>query len=133
MTETTQELPQEQEEWVKQQYQSAMKYLAEKGIVTQQVAVEKSRYIAPLVSIWHMSDDNNKGYWVISGDVPCDHVSLESAPGPRDVLRHFALKWQLQADRLIKSADEQPQKFGKELIQKAESLYRLYEAEDLWQ
>ena len=96
MTEQASALTQEQETWVKQQYQTAVKYLAEKGIVTEKVAVEQSRYIAPEIAIWQFTSVDSQGYWVISGNLPCDHVHLESAPVAREALRHFALKWQLQ-------------------------------------
>ena len=65
--------------------------------------------------------------WVICGDVPTDHISSDVAATPRDVARHFALKWQLDATR-------QTEPSASELLSlKAEQLYSLTENEDVWQ
>lgn len=131
--ENQQELTQEQQqEWVRSHYQQALKYLAEKGILGVNVKADKSRYLIPAVAIWYIEDGSKQGYWVINGDVPADHVQIETAPDARESLRHFSMKWQLQAENLVKSEDEKQQEFGRMLIGRAEGLYQLFEKEELW-
>jgi hypothetical protein len=126
----TQEMTQEQ--WVKEKYQEALKYLADKGVIGTTVKTDECRHLGPYVAVWHISDTNNKSYWVINGDVPTDHVNIDVSKDARDVMRHFSLKWQMQAENLLAADDNSQQEFGKLLINKAENLYRLYEDASVW-
>ncbi|MFD2166807.1 DUF4826 family protein [Thalassotalea euphylliae] len=118
--------------WIREQHLAAIKYLAGKGIVDTQVKERLSRYVVPIVSVWHIEDKRQNGYWVISGNIPSDHVNVETAPEAREALRHFSLKWQLQADKLRSSNDEMQRKLGVSLEDKADALYRLFEDEVIW-
>ncbi|WP_371185215.1 DUF4826 family protein [Thalassotalea maritima] len=137
MTDTTQspQLTEEQRaEWVREQYQKATRYLAEKGVVTESVAPEDSRYIAPLVAVWRLQTMNKEKVWVISGDVPCDHISASAAADAREALRNFSMKWQLQAESIRQTAKEPAQmQYAHYLISRAEGLYQLFDDERLWQ
>jgi hypothetical protein len=121
-------------EWVREQFQKANKYLAEKGILTEQVAPAESRYLAPILAIWRLKVKGDADVWVISGDLPTDHIPLSTAESARDTLRHFAMKWQLQAENILNSGtqDKTQQEFGQLLIGRAEGLYQLYDKEELW-
>ena len=55
MTKAVQMTEEQQQQWIKEQYQSATKYLAEKGIVTNSVKVEDSRYLVPLLALWKLT------------------------------------------------------------------------------
>ena len=85
--------------------------------------------------------DKDKAFWVISGDIPTDHLELKQAATAREAAKHFALKWQLQAVRLAESQavgrhDEDPRVFAAastELTRKAEALYVLTEQDEHWQ
>ena len=66
-------------------------------------------------------------HWFIAGEVPLDFLPSANAPSPRDALRHFAMKWQLDAER----TDDEAEKA--ELIDLAESVYELAEDERFWQ
>ena len=120
-------------EWIKTQYQQATKYLATKGIITSVVSPENSRYLVPLVAVWLLTAQDGKKYWVINGDLPADHVQMDAAASAREALRHFSMKWQLQAENLIHSNDDKQKDFGNLLIGRAEGLYQIYEDEKLWQ
>jgi len=123
----------EQKQWVREQYQVATKYLAEKGLVTNSVKVEDSRYIVPVLAIWKLSLLNGESYWVLCGDLPTDHSRFEVAPNAREALKHFSLKWQMQAENLLKVESKEQNDFAKLLIGRAENLYSLCENEKLWQ
>ena len=47
-------------------------------------------------------------------------------------MSHFAMKWQLQADNLLQSDNEEQQNFAKLLIGRAEGLFNMSEKEELW-
>nr|WP_068546320.1 DUF4826 family protein [Thalassotalea crassostreae] len=119
------------QQWVREQYLNATKYLAEKGVVTQSVEVQTSRYLAPIFAVWKLKTIDNDAIWVISGDLPCDHIQAEAADTVRDSLRHFSMKWQLQAQNIAGTTTEQAQ-FAKFLVGRAEGLYQLFENENLW-
>lgn len=127
MTET------EQQQWVKAQYQVATKYLAEKGLVTQSVAVEDSRYLIPYFSVWKLKSLEGKTYWVICGDVTTDYMPGSVAESAREAVRHFSFKWQLQAENLMKEKTKEQQEFAQYLIGRAEGIYDLYKEDALWQ
>ncbi|WOH38333.1 DUF4826 family protein [Thalassotalea fonticola] len=123
----------QQTAWVKEQYQKATKYLAEKGLVTENVAPKDSRYLIPVVAVWKLNTLDKESVWVISGDLPCDHIPTSAAENVREALRNFSLKWQLQAQNIENNATDETQlNFAKLLIGKAEGLYQLCEKDELW-
>lgn len=123
----------QQSAWVREQYQKATKYLADKAIVTESVKVEESRYIVPLVAVWQLKTLDKNSLWVISGDLPCDHIPLSAADTVREAIRNFSMKWQLQAQNIQQSATDKTQlDFSNLLISRAEGLFQLCENDDLW-
>ncbi len=133
MTQKKQMSEAEQQQWIREQYQAATKYLAQKGMVSNSVAVEESRYLIPLFAVWKITLMDGKKYWVLSGDLPSDHSSVDVATNARDAVRHFSFKWQMQAENLLKADDKAQNDFAQLLIKRAEGLYKLYENETLWQ
>ena len=127
-------LPEEQQSaWVRDQYQKATKYLAEKGLVTENVAPKDSRYLVPIVAVWKLNTLSDGAVWVISGDLPCDHIATSAADSVREALRNFSMKWQLQAQNIENSATDKTQlDFAKLLVSRAEGLYQLFDDEKLW-
>jgi hypothetical protein len=121
--------------WVKQQFQRANKHLAEKGILFDTVVAEESRYIAPEVTVWKIKDTKKNFYWVISGNLPADAISVSVANSAREAIRHFSLSWQLKAQNIMSSAvvDNTQKEFATLLIEKAEMLYEVQENEEWWQ
>jgi len=130
VTKLTQE---QKQKWTRDQYQAATKYLAEKGVVTHSVQDAESRSLAPLFAIWKLTSIEGKSYWVLSGDLPKDHIGADMAPDAREAVRHFSLKWQMQAANLLKSDDEEQHTFANLLVVRAERLYELCEHDPLWQ
>jgi len=119
--------------WSREQYQAATKYLATKGIVTSSVMVEDCRYIAPLVAIWKLKLLDNRWIWAISGDLPCDHVAIEAGKTAKEVMLHFSMNWQLNAENIFSGNPNEEQKsFANILIAKAEMLYDLVNDDLLW-
>jgi hypothetical protein len=136
LTQQTNELTDEQRAaWVRTQFQKANEYLATKGIIPDNVAVSESRYLPPLVAIWKLNTRDAKSFWVISGDVPTDHMPLSAAPNAREAMRSFALHWQLKAEQIAQAgfSDKTQVDFANLLVNRAEGLYDLFDNEQLWQ
>lgn len=130
--------PQNQEqlaEWAKEQFQKANRHLADNGLLFQSVIAEESRYLAPLVAVWKINTNDNKQFWVISGDLPVDYVSANVAEDARGALKHFALKWQLQAENVRNQMgnDKTQLDYATLLEARAENLFELESNERLWQ
>ncbi len=91
--------------WVREQFQKANKFLAEKGVIPSKVVPAESRYLAPYVAMWKIESKqpSHKTYWVMSGDLPSDYVDVSVAATAREALRHFSLTWQLKAENLVQS------------------------------
>jgi hypothetical protein len=133
MTEAIQMTEEQHQHWIKKQYQLATKYLAEKGVITESVQVEDSRYFVPLLALWKLTSRDGNKFWVLCGDLPSDHNSVDVAPNAREALRHFSLKWQMQAEKLLQAKNETQNEFADSLISRADGLYKLYNDESLWQ
>lgn len=133
MTEQQAMTAEQQQAWIREQYLAATKYLADKGLVTESVADTESRYLVPVLAVWKINLLDKSTVWVISGDLPTDHVALNGDEEAREVIRHFSLKWQLQAENLLQSEDTEQHEFARLLIGRADGLYKLYEKEELWQ
>lgn len=125
----------ERQKWVRECFQECNKYLAQKGILTNKVLVDQSRYLAPLVALWKVKTQDGKQLWVITGQVPADHVAASVSSDPRELLRHFSLNWQMKAQSILNqgSADKVQNDFAHLLISRAEGLYKLFEDDKLWQ
>lgn len=130
--------PEQQEQatsdWVRTQFQKANQYLAEKGILPDNVAVSESRYLTPLMAIWKITAQDRKQYWVISGDLPTDHMALSAAKDAREAVRAFSLHWQLKAEQIMTSGaiDKTKKDFANLLVNRAHGLYDLFDKEELW-
>lgn len=133
MTQDVEMIEAEQQAWIKDQYQVATKYLADKGMITDSVKVEDSRYLIPVFAIWQLTLLNGERYWVLCGDLPTDHSRIDVAPNAREALKHFSLKWQMQAENLLKAESVEQNNFAKQLIDRADGLYQLCENKPLWQ
>ena len=65
--------------------------------------------------------------WFICGEVPLDYVPGENATTPREALRYFSMKWQLDAERATEKDHADA------LVEHAEAVYALTEDERFWQ
>tara|TARA_R110001592_G_scaffold1212_2_gene7140 strand:+ start:1501 stop:1932 length:432 start_codon:yes stop_codon:yes gene_type:complete len=132
MTQAQEITAEQQQQWIREQYQVATKYLATQGLVTQSVVVEESRYLIPLMSVWKLKVLDGSYFWVICGDLPSDHNTFDIAPNAREAVRHFSFKWQMQAENLLKTGEKEQEEFAKLLVGRAEGLYDMCQQETLW-
>lgn len=133
--EQIEQLEQARIEWVRTQFQKANEHLASKGIVPDNVAVTESRYMPPFFAVWKLNTKDKQAFWVISGDVPTDHMALAAAANAREAVRAFSLHWQLKAQQIIDAGitDKTQQDFANLLINRAQGLYEMFGQDDLWQ
>ncbi|MBY5991699.1 DUF4826 family protein [Ferrimonas balearica] len=124
----------QQAAWVREQFQKANKFMAEKGILPGKVIVKECRHLPPLVAIWKIEENGprKRQYWVLTGDLPTDLTPDGSAPDAREVVRHFALAWQLKAENLLRSDDTTQQELARLLIGRAEGLGKMHQDDRLW-
>ncbi|MCG9697018.1 DUF4826 family protein [Shewanella sp. Isolate11] len=123
--------------WIREHFQKANRFLAEKGVIPERVIAEESRYLAPFLAIWKLESKQPKSqtFWVMSGDLPTDYVDVSVAATARDAIRHFSMMWQLKAENLMKSGatqDPTQAKFAQLLVSRAESLFQIHNDEKLW-
>ncbi|MCV2883893.1 DUF4826 family protein [Aestuariibacter sp. AA17] len=133
--ETQQQMsPEEMSAWVREQFRKANKFLAEKGILFEAVSTDESRYLAPYVAIWKIKSIDGALFWVITGDVEPDIIPYETESNPRMALRHFSMRWQVEAENRKQAAggDHNAIASANALITRAEGLYSLSSAEHLW-
>lgn len=132
---TQQQIEQACAEWVRAQFQKANEYLAGKGIVPDNVAASESRYLPPYMAVWKLNTKDKQSYWVISGDLPTDHLAFSAAPNARDAVRAFSMHWQLKAQQIIDAGitDKTQQDFANLLINRAHNLYDMFNEDQLWQ
>ena len=92
--------------------------------------------------IWP-GDEKDRTLWMISGDwATPDHIPVELANTAREAARHFALKWQMQAERFATDlAETQTEtetdsaswsEVSEQLIERAERLYAIVEQDEWW-
>ena len=95
-----------------------------------------------IAKVWGMGQ-KTRFIWTISGgDLITDFIPASMAATPKDAVRHFSLKWQMDADRLLAlgnsktpAVDTQSSmgNYANKLIKDAEALYDLAERDDIWQ
>ncbi len=132
--------------WAKAKLDGAARMLREKGVYAAQPVEARVSWTIPnqvLIGKVRRADDPQDFVWVIAGeDLPTDHAEAAIAAEPRDVARHFALKWHLDAARLegLDSADGPRTRggdvdwsgIGEGLTARAEALYRYVDDEEIW-
>lgn len=115
------------EDWVKQQLETAVYDLMERGIFDELLIEAKPAWALPeslVIGQARVKGKVTNFFWVLCGDAPTMCIEGAVAPSPRQALRHFAYTWQRNI-----GADS-PE--NTELIQKAEALFQLSEIDDLW-
>jgi hypothetical protein len=95
-----------------------------------------------IAKVWGLGQ-KSRFIWTISGEaVITDHIPGNMAATPKDAARHFSLKWQMDADRLIAlgnskrpvtGSQQHMGNYANKLIRDAEALYELTERDEIWQ
>ena len=146
MTESTAETDHEElKTWFTKLLYSVTREMIKIGAVDGAAAEAKPVWVSPyrilIAQVWEASQ-KSQFIWTISGEnAITDHITGSMAETPREAARHFALKWQLDANRLlevaknktgVENAQEHMEGYTDKLIQYAESLYNMVERDDVW-
>lgn len=137
------------EEWVQKNSKMLAEYLFSTNVMTRDIKLS-CRWIVPhkvmIAEGWAEKNPDDR-YWLVAGSsaVLMDYAKTEVAEGPREALRHFALKWQLQAERIRtgdrrafdaqtqgRLADVDMTTVADSIAEKAEYLYSLAENDVNW-
>ncbi len=132
--------------WYKEQLDAVVKEMLRIEAVSGAAVEAAPIWAAPnrilIAKVWQ-AGRKNYFIWTISGEsVHMDHIRGSMAATPRDAARHFSLKWQMDADRLINLANKKTpdgktranvEAFGNKLIQQAEFLYSMVEQDAGWE
>ena len=129
-------------DWAKQTLESAINEVINRGLFDDPFLQARPVWQiggSLLIAECRAGEDH---YWLIAGnDSPTDLIAGETAVSAREAARHFALKWQLAAEKLkagevatppTLNADELVNKVT-HLIRCAESLYELVERPSIWE
>lgn len=129
--------------WVLEQKARMMTYCKNKELGADRLLDRYFACLVPHVALWAVENrKERKRYWVITGDLPLDHLPLEVADHPRGALRHFSLTWQLKAEKMQAKLDNNELLVGtpeqhKDMInllqERAVNLYDLFSDDQRWQ
>lgn len=132
--------------WYKQLLGAAVEEMMRVGVVKGESVDAKPAWALPhkiLIAKLKESGWKHKFVWIITGEeVLTDHLDASVASSPRDVARHFALKWHLDAERLRNLEARQALQpnpaidrtaLADKFTENAEVLYGLVNLEELWQ
>ena len=113
--------------WAKEQVDKAVTDIMKSGEVRGRMIEGRPSWTMPgrFVIGQVRGDDHDGGFiWIIAGDFKTDRIGSNVAATPREVARHFALKWQLDADKAGGADDA--------LVRRAEELYAISELDEVW-
>ncbi|MFC0117307.1 DUF4826 family protein [Pseudoalteromonas xiamenensis] len=125
---------QEELQWKRDAFETAQKFLVEKGLFPESYSDEECYFLVPLLSVWKFKCQNGKRYWVIAGRLPTDVIAATTAQTPRDAVRYFSYQWQLKADEIMSTGtrDQTQLNFANLLVNRAHGLYEIAEKQELW-
>jgi len=131
-------------DWIREILDKAVREIAELGVMADELVEARPVWSVPnkiMIGQVRVANEPTTFIWIICGDLPTDHISSTVASTAREALRHFSLKWQLDASRYDDPATRKAfgldetqdwSRFTKQLIAKAEELYAMAEDEGLW-
>jgi hypothetical protein len=112
------------EAWIRKQLDSAVNELVEIGAIRDKVAEARPVWSLPqklVLGQIREADDHTSAKWFVCGDTRTDFIGIEMAAVPRDALKYFSLKWQMDAGRYT-DPDA-----AERLVRLAEELYDIVE------
>ena len=132
----------DQSQWVKEQHGDLLSYCSRNDLKITNIIQKDSAILPPIAAVWLVdSKQSAQQFWVITGDLPNDHIQAGNAVNAREALRHFSLRWQLKSEKILNSLesrkadpsrDNTEKEFADLLISRAEGLFELFENKQLW-
>lgn len=130
--------------WLAAERQRVEEYLEAEGLEHGALPSEPELHMAPHLALWLVAGPRAEGgsWWVVSGDVPTDHVSSQRAPDARQALRSLSKKWRTAASVMAARTDadnadhagpEESRRVAEQLFDRARRLWDLAAQDDLWE
>ena len=129
----------EVEKWVKGEEAKLYNYLVRNNM--QLTYIEPTTRLFPRqLILWQVNTKEQGMQWVVTGELPSDHLAGKNAADGRAALRNFSLSWQLKAEKILSKlskqgvpVQEREQKdYAQLLVTWAERLYQLNEMDAAW-
>jgi len=131
--------------WYKPLLDVTVSRLIKAGVLTGAAVEAAPMWAEPnrvlIAKVWG-TGQRGQFFWAITGeDYISDHVPGSMAKTPQEAARHFSLKWQMDAERLLAMAGKQGvtektaehlQVHRDKLIRQAEHLYQLVARDEIW-
>lgn len=126
--------------WVREQHDQMARYAVQLQLIGEDAEGRPVWSIPHQVFLGRFYDKAapTSGYWYIGGGLPSDHIDVSAAASPRDAVRHFSLKWQMQAAQIEQATPENqdnPADFAnvaESLVKSAEALIQCADNDELW-
>lgn len=125
--------------WIKSEEAKLFNYLARNNM--QLTGIEPSSRLFPRqMVLWQVNTKDHGKQWVLTGELPSDHLAAEKIPDERAALRNFSLSWQLKAEKIMarqaeqtnSSTQKEQSDYANLLVTWAERLYQLNEMDSVW-
>jgi len=131
--------------WYKPLLDATVSRLVKAGVLTGAAVEAAPMWAEPnrllIAKVWG-TGQRGQFFWAITGeDYISDHVPGSMAKTPQEAARHFSLKWQMDAERLLAMSNRQGmtektarhlQTHREKLIRQAEHLHDLSRQDELW-
>lgn len=131
--------------WYKKTLEDTVKEMVKTKAVTGAAIEAVPMWTVPfkilIAKVWDATQ-KSQFVWTIAGeDAVTDHIPGPMAANPQEAARHFAMKWQLDAERLQVTAKDDPKArhrgevvgiYTDKLVAKAEALYDLATQDEIW-
>ena len=132
----------DEKKWLQQEHGKVQQYASQNSLDLIRIVQKDSAVLPPLVAIWFIESKRHlNGFWVITGDLPSDHIVGDNAQSARDAIKYFALRWHLKAENILIELEQESsevesnktkKQFAEILISKADGLYQFADRDDLW-
>jgi len=120
----------ETKSWMREMTDLAVRGTGEVGMYDEAIVESRPEWALPnrlLLGKVRTQSNARAFHWFICGEIPLDYLPGDVATTPREALRHFSMKWQLDAER----SDDDTR--SQELVENAEAVYDLADDERFWQ
>lgn len=120
--------------------------LVKAGAITGAAVEARPVWAAPeqilIARVWNAAQKSQFIWAIVVKDVVTDHIAGSAAASAKEAARHFSLKWQMDADRLLRAVGESVQdeaaaaeirNYARRLVALAEQMYELSQQEEVWQ
>lgn len=101
----------DEQEWLDEQEENCLKYLGSEGISIKGDP-EIKWCVCPVVSLWESEGSGSHRIWVVSGDLPTDHMHDDADQDARAIMRSFCARWQDVSKALLRGVQHPTIKIG---------------------